>query len=80
MMATAYPHKVTIQWLVSGISGQLNQATIRPPRRCIEFVRDGADILLEQLRHLRLGEPDGVIFQPDFNPRLVVLGLVKNQF
>ena len=24
---------------------------------------------LEQLRHLRLGEPDGFIFQPDFNLR-----------
>ena len=51
------------------------------------FLENIADVLgddralpLEQFRQLCLREPDGFIFQPDFNPRPVVLGLVKNQF
>jgi hypothetical protein len=40
-------------------------------------IRDGA---LEQLRHLVLGQPDGLILQPDLHAGAAVFDLVKDEF
>ena len=44
------------------------------------MVVDGAHVLLEKVRHLLLGQPDGFVLKPDFDAGPAVLRLVKNQF
>ena len=39
---------------------------------------DGPNVLLEEISHLLLRKPDGLVDQTDFQPSLVVFGLIKN--
>lgn len=41
---------------------------------------DRTNILLEKFGHLLLTEPDGVPFQPHFDARSIVFGLIEDEF
>ena len=44
-----------------------------------QMLIDGPHVLLKQLRHQRLLEPERLTFKPALNTRLTVLGLVEDE-